>query len=186
MRKPPVQALVLALTLASPMAAIAQIPDSVATIRRDIGCPSLEGTWSITLVLDSSGTPRYPSGRSTSGEVTLGGNKSFVAFNPDYPCRTSGRFSVDQRPLWGSKLHPTATDAHYPDAILDEAYSEWMGGRGKEDSVMVDLATMEPGGLSLRGRVRSDTITGTWYLLTCDVCSGPFADGHFVMTRRAQ
>jgi len=177
---------VFAFALAVPVAAVAQIPDSVAAIRQRIGCPSLEGTWSVTLVLDSSGTPQYPVGRSTTGDVMLGGEYSFVAFNEDYPCRTSGRFHVDQRPLWGATLHPAADDWQYPAAILDEAYSEWMGGRGKEDSVMVHLAAMEPGGLSLRGQVKADTITGTWYLLTCDVCYGPFADGHFLMIRRAK
>lgn len=184
-RSPQFKALALPILLLSSGAALAQVPDSVQRIRQRIGCPSLEGTWSITLVLDSSYGPRYPRGRSATGVVTLGGKRSRVPFDRDYPCRASGRFDIDQRSLWGSAIHPAADPKQYRRSDLDAAYADWMGGPGREDSVMIDLATIEPGGLSLRGQTRADSIAGNWYLLTCDVCTGASASGHFVMNRRA-
>ena len=177
----------LLFTFMQPTTTFAQIPDSIAAKRARIGCPSIEGDWQVTLVLDSSAVPRFSAGRSTTGMLQFGGAFTWEPMDRDYPCRTSGRFAIDPTPLWGSKLHPMANAASGLGEILTRASSAWMGGAGREDSVMIYLTYLEPGGIVLRGEVRGDTISGVWSLITghqYGVTRPTFADGHFLITRR--
>jgi len=162
----------------------AQDRDSLA--RGRLGCPHLNGTWSLSLTLDSAANPHFKAGRTAVGQLRLGGPEAWAPSDPNYPCRHYGHFDLDQRPLWGRSLHPMVAIPIDRPQVLQQVATSWMGGPGAEDSIVIDLAAwLEPGTIELRGQVRRDSVIGTWYLITGH--QGPknptLARGHLVITR---
>jgi hypothetical protein len=162
----------------------AQVPDSVKNLRAEVRCGNSEGVWVITLVLDSAFGPSYPTGRSAHGTLSLSGLTAWAPFNRDYPCRSAGSVSLDQRPLWKATRHPITKEfGRVPDRHYQEAWLDWFGPPGS-DSVIIHLGTTEAGTFWLRGQTTETTMAGTWDLLTCDVCDQSGASGRFVAIRR--
>lgn len=145
-------------------------------------CCDLRGQWRIVFRLDSAGQfhPRPPA-RTATGGVNLG--PRYLPAEPgddlDSLVRVvRGLHQVDFAPFFGG---PVARDVsttifgNGPDLVREVMASVPQG-----DSVAITfIPRMSHGSLSLRGRIRSDTIRGTW-VQNAYCCGGP---GEFVMTR---
>ncbi len=175
--------LTLAFTLLGGRAAEAQVADTIRALRIELRCRAPEGHWALTIVLDSARGPTYPPGRYATGTLTLQGSTTWSQIKPDYPCNSAGEFTLDQHTLWDSSRHPISKDFPTADRqYYTQAWLSSMGGPGN-DSVMITLGRVEAGSLNLRGDLQGHWISGTWDLMTCDVCDQSAASGRFVAIR---
>lgn len=152
-------------------------------------CCHLVGQWDVKMVLDSANpmAPR-PKGRQVDGTIAFGPTipNPDPAFNISPPDDSApmeyGRFSIDFRPFFGG---PVARDVSRTifggdnETLLKEAEGVVVTG----DSLYILLIPrMTHGSIWLTGRIRGDSISGTWAQNA--YCCG--ATGHFVMRRASR
>lgn len=150
-------------------------------------CCDLRGEWDLRLQLDTPGRmhPR-PAARTTSGVVRLGPRILAPEEGDDLdslvrPVR--GLHEVDLSPFFGG---PYATDVSTTvfggsggrETLFKEVEALIAAGDSVEITI---IPRMSHGGLSLTGRIRGDSIQGTWFQNA--YCCG--AVGRFVMIRTA-
>lgn len=145
-------------------------------------CCDLRGRWRITFNLDSASEfgPR-PTSRSASGELALGPGilAPEVGDVVDSLVRTvRGLHEVDFHPFFGGPVAWSMSTSVFGDG--PDLMREVMGRVPSGDSVSITfIPRMSHGSLSLSGRIRRDTIRGSW--IQNAYCCG--ARGRFVMVR---
>ncbi|MCC7003974.1 MAG: hypothetical protein IT357_17605, partial [Gemmatimonadaceae bacterium] len=156
----------------------------VRMLRVDAPCCDLRGDWRIRLDLDSpSEMHPKPAGRRTVGTLRLETAFQTIMGDPivDEIVRpVTGRFDVDLAPFFGGPYAEDVSTTVFgggPDllrevsALIPNTDSVYLGF----------IPRMSHGGLSLAGRIRNDTIRGTW--VQNAYCCG--ATGRFEMVRTA-
>ena len=145
-------------------------------------CCDLRGSWRVSFHLDSPAElgPR-PTSRTVAGELELGPRILPMQAGDDMDSLVHvvrGLHHVDFRPFFGGPVAQDVSTSIFgegPDLLHEVSVSIPMG-----DSVHVTfIPRMTHGSLSLAGRIRSDTIRGTW--VQNAYCCG--ARGTFTMTR---
>jgi hypothetical protein len=145
-------------------------------------CCDLRGSWRVSFQLDSPAElgPR-PTSRTVAGELELGPHILPMQAGDDLDSLVHivrGLHHVDFRPFFGGPVAQDVSTSIFgegPD-LLHEVRASIPTG----DSVHVTfIPRMTHGSLSLAGRIRSDTIRGTW--VQSAYCCG--ARGTFIMTR---
>ena len=145
-------------------------------------CCDLRGQWNITLQLDSLGDrQRKPKARAVSGAVNLGPRYLPAQVDDDLDSLVRvvrGLHQVDFTPFFGGPVGRDVSTSIFgegPDLVHEVQASVPAG-----DSVdIVFIPRMTHGSLWLHGRIRADTVRGTWWQHM--YCCG--AQGRFVMTR---
>jgi hypothetical protein len=149
-------------------------------------CCRLLGQWRVSMVLDSANpmAPR-PKARRVEGYIAFGPSipNPDPAFNIAPPDDSApmeyGRFSIDFRPFFGGQVAPDVSRTIFGGngpTLLKEAEGVVVTG----DSLYILLIPrMTHGSIWLTGRIRGDSITGTW--AQSAYCCG--ATGHFAMLR---
>ncbi|MDB4907997.1 MAG: Carboxypeptidase regulatory-like protein [Gemmatimonadetes bacterium] len=154
----------------------------IRLVREIPPCCDLRGTWRIALRLATA--EKTPSGglqREVVGAVNLGSRYLAAQRGDNVDSLVSvvrGLHHVDFTPFFGGPVaHDVSTTivAGGPDLLHEVEASI-----PKADSVLLTfIPRMSHGSLSLSGRIRGDTIRGTWQLNA--FCCG--SGGQFVMTR---
>lgn len=145
-------------------------------------CCDLRGQWQITLHMDSAAAlgPR-PTARTVTGGVNLGPRYQPPQEYDDLDSLVRivrGLHQVDFKPFFGGPYARDVSTSIFGDGPNLFYEVEAMVTAG--DSVRITfIPRMSHGGLSLTGRIRSDTIRGTW--IQNAYCCG--ARGRFTMSR---
>jgi hypothetical protein len=148
---------------------------STINIEMDKGpkpCCNLQGNWRALLILDKAGT----SGAkhiADSVEGTIYFNDSIP--NPFEEKRKKvvdlikdefGRYAIDLRPFFGDQVPQTGSTSVFGSKRKgSNLFTEASGYIAPFDVVVIDLIPrMSHGGVTMNGKISSDTISGSWYL----------------------
>lgn len=162
--------------------------DAGETVAREVAfhrvtrpCCDLRGRWRITFDLESPGAGQKPTARSVSGDLELGPSIVPLQEGDDLDSLVHvvrGLHHLDFRPFFGGPVARDVSTSVFgggPDLLREVEASVPEGERVE----ITFIPRMSHGSISLRGRIRADTVRGEW--IQNAYCCG--ARGRFVMSR---